>query len=109
VHGIGGLATGTQSRSSFAIRDAIAWLHQGHLGKIKIARGFCYKPRQSIGLATGPQALPENINYDLWTGPAPMRALERKNLHYDWHWDAITGNGDLGNQGVHQVDICRWP
>jgi len=99
---------GTQSRSSYAIRDAITWLHEGHLGEIKLARGFCYKPRKSIGKVSGPQEIPRNVDYDLWTGPAPMRALERKQLHYDWHWDSTTGNGDLGNQGVHQVDICRW-
>ena len=99
---------GTQGRSSYAIRDSITWLHEGHLGKIKLARGFCYKPRKSIGKVSGPQAIPENVDYNLWIGPAPMRALERKQLHYDWHWDATTGNGDLGNQGVHQVDLCRW-
>lgn len=100
--------TGTQSRSSHAIRNAIAWMHAGNLGKIQLARGFCYKPRKSIGKVTGPQAIPTQIDHDLWTGPAPLVPLMRKKLHYDWHWDSTTGNGDLGNQGVHQVDLCRW-
>ncbi len=100
--------TGTQSRSSQAIRAAIEWMHAGNLGPIKVARGFCYKPRKSIGKVAGPQNVPNHIDYDLWTGPAPLTPLMRRNLHYDWHWESATGNGDLGNQGVHQVDLCRW-
>ncbi len=101
--------TGTQSRSSRAgIAEAIKWVREGHLGKITVARGLCYKPRPSIGKTTGPQAVPENIDYDLWCGPAEKTPLRRKKLHYDWHWVWNTGNGDLGNQGIHQMDICRW-
>ncbi|HXG46131.1 MAG TPA: Gfo/Idh/MocA family oxidoreductase [Methylomirabilota bacterium] len=100
--------TGTQSRSSTGIAECFAWLKEGHLGKITLARGLCYKPRPSIGKTTGPQPLPPGLDYDLWCGPAPMKPLRRKNLHYDWHWVWDTGNGDLGNQGIHQMDICRW-
>ena len=100
--------TGTQTRSSRGIRECFAWLHEGNLGKITLARGFCYKPRPSIGKVSGPQPIPAGIDYDLWCGPAPMRPLMRKNLHYDWHWVWDTGNGDLGNQGIHQMDIARW-
>ena len=100
--------TGTQSRSSAGIKECYAWLKEGHLGKLTLARGLCYKPRPSIGKTTGPQPIPPEIDYDLWCGPAPMRPLRRKNLHYDWHWVWDTGNGDLGNQGIHQMDICRW-
>ncbi len=99
---------GTQSRSSLGIKEAIAWLHEGHLGKIRVARGLCYKPRQSIGKVAGPQQPPASVDYDLWCGPAAKVDLHRKNLHYDWHWDFNTGNGDLGNQGIHQMDIARW-
>ena len=99
---------GTQSRSCPAIRDGIAWMHAGHMGDMQLARGLCYKPRQSIGRVTRPQSPPNSVDYDLWTGPAPMKPLARRNLHYDWHWDTDTGNGDIGNQGIHQVDICRW-
>ncbi len=100
--------TGTQSRSSHAIKDAVAWVKEGNLGKIQISRGLCYKPRASIGKVDGPQPIPEGIDYNLWCGPAPMSPLTRKNLHYDWHWVFETGCGDLGNQGIHQMDIARW-
>lgn len=99
---------GTQCRSSKGLIDAVAWLQAGNLGKIKLVRGLCYKSRPSIGLAGGPQPIPSSIDYDLWCGPAPKGPLLRKKLHYDWHWVWETGNGDLGNQGVHQVDIARW-
>ncbi|HRT09505.1 MAG TPA: Gfo/Idh/MocA family oxidoreductase [Candidatus Paceibacterota bacterium] len=99
---------GTQSRSNEALRQAIIWLREGHLGKIRIARGLCYKRRESIGKAEGPQSIPPEIDYDLWCGPAEKLPLARKRLHYDWHWVWNTGNGDLGNQGVHQMDIARW-
>lgn len=100
--------TGTQCRSSTGLQEAMAWLHEGNLGKIIRARGLCYKRRPSIGKTTGPQTVPEGIDYDVWTGPAPMEPLRRKKLHYDWHWVWPTGNGDLGNQGIHQMDIARW-
>ena len=99
---------GTQCRSSHGIADGIAWVAAGHLGKITLARGLCYKPRPSIGKVAGPQAVPAHVDFDLWTGPAPRRELRRKNLHYDWHWDFDTGNGDVGNQGIHQMDLARW-
>ncbi len=100
--------TGTQSRSSSGITEGIAWVRGGHIGKIIRARGLCYKPRPSIGKVDGPQAIPAGIDYDLWCGPAPKGPLMRKRLHYDWHWVWPTGNGDLGNQGIHQMDLARW-
>jgi len=100
--------SGMQSRSTPAIREGIAWTHEGHIGDMTLARGLCYKPRRSIGRVLRAQPVPSSIDYDLWTGPAPMKPLLRRNLHYDWHWNFDTGNGDLGNQGVHQMDICRW-
>ena len=99
---------GTQSRSSYAMAEAIAWVRAGNIGKIKCARGLCYKRRPSIGKVDGPQPIPPSIDYDLWCGPAPKGPLMRKNLHYDWHWVWPTGNGDLGNQGIHQMDMARW-
>ncbi|MFN0067795.1 MAG: Gfo/Idh/MocA family protein [Limisphaerales bacterium] len=100
--------TGTQSRSSHAIKEAVEWVQAGNLGKITLARGLCYKPRRSIGKVTAPTPIPPGIDYDLWCGPAPMVPLMRQNLHYDWHWVWDTGNGDVGNQGIHQMDIARW-
>ncbi len=99
---------GTQSRSNAAWREAWAWLAEGHIGAIKVSRGLCYKRRASIGKVDGPQPIPAGVDYDLWCGPAQKLPLMRKNLHYDWHWVWNTGNGDLGNQGIHQMDIARW-
>lgn len=99
---------GTQSRSSKGMREAMAYLHAGKLGKIRLARGLCYKLRPSIGKVEGPQPIPKSINYDLWCGPAPVEPLMRKRLHYDWHWIWTYGNGDLGNQGIHEMDKARW-
>jgi predicted dehydrogenase len=101
--------TGTQSRSSReGIYAAVKWVQEGNLGKIKLARGLCYKRRASIGKTEGPQRISDTIDYDLWCGPAPMGDLRRGKLHYDWHWQWDYGNGDLGNQGIHQMDIARW-
>jgi predicted dehydrogenase len=100
--------TGTQSRSDTALQEVFAYLQAGNLGKMKVARGLCYKRRDSIGRVMGPQQIPENVDYDLWTGPAPLVPLMRRELHYDWHWVWMTGNGDIGNQGVHEMDMCRW-
>lgn len=100
--------TGSQCRSSVGLQEAIAWLQAGNHGKIIRARGLCYKRRASIGKAEAPLVIPSSIDYDLWCGPAPKEPIMRKRLHYDWHWVWPSGNGDLGNQGVHQVDIARW-
>ena len=100
--------TGTQSRSSQGIAECFAWLKEGNLGKMTLARGLCYKPRPSIGKVDGPQPVPSGVDYDLWCGPAPVKPIMRKQFHYDWHWIWDTGNGDLGNQGIHQMDIARW-
>jgi predicted dehydrogenase len=100
--------TGTQSRSSSGIAEAIAWVREGNIGKILRSRGICYKRRPSIGKVTEPQPIPDSIDYDLWCGPAPKEPLMRKRLHYDWHWVWPTGNGDLGNQGIHEMDVARW-
>ena len=100
---------GCQSRSSITgITEAVAWVKAGNLGKIKVARGLCYKRRDTIGKAEGQQPIPAEIDYDLWCGPALKLPLTRTRLHYDWHWVWNTGNGDLGNQGIHEMDVARW-
>ncbi len=99
---------GTQIRSGAGLQEAVAWVKAGNLGKVTAARGFCYKRRDSIGKTSGPQKVPETVNYDLWAGPAPLDPLRRARLHYDWHWVHVTGNGDVGNQGIHQMDVARW-
>jgi predicted dehydrogenase len=107
--------TGTQSRSAPGMREAMAYMHDGKLGKVKLAYATCYKPRGSIGdagLKSGDQQLPKTINYDLWCGPAPNTPSRRNGkfgpVHYDWHWIWAYGNGDLGNQGIHEMDKARW-
>ena len=99
---------GTQNRSDVGLRAATEYIQAGNLGKVLWAHGLWYKRRESIGKVNGPQKVPDYINYDLWTGPAPLRPLLRKRLHYDWHWFWETGNGDMGNLGVHQIDDCRF-
>jgi predicted dehydrogenase len=98
---------GTQSRSNGRLKNAVKWVQAGNLGNIRAVYGFCYKPRQSIG-KVGSGQIPAGLDYSLWLGPAPMKPLARQRLHYDWHWVYDTGNGDMGNQGIHQMDIARW-
>ena len=99
---------GTQSRSDVALHELVDYLRRGELGKILRARGLCYKRRASIGKVAGPQPIPAGVDYDLWCGPSELTPLRRGRLHYDWHWFWATGNGDIGNQGPHEMDMCRW-
>jgi predicted dehydrogenase len=99
---------GTQSRSSETLRKTIDYVQRGGLGAILAARGFCYKRRLSLGKVSGPQSIPETVDYNLWCGPAPKTPLMRRNLHYDWHWVWATGCGEMGNVAAHQIDVCRW-
>jgi len=99
---------GVQIRSGEGLREAMQWVHAGNLGKITAARGYCYKRRKSIGRTSGPQPVPATVNYDLWLGPAKKEPPHRARFHYDWHWFNAYGNGDVGNQGIHQMDVARW-
>ena len=98
---------GSQSRSSPALREAVQRLRAGEFGEVYMTRGLCYKWRDTIG-KTPVEPVPPGVDYDLWTGPAPMRPFTKNRFHYNWHWFWDTGNGDLGNQGIHEVDIARW-
>lgn len=100
---------GTQCRSNKALKDAMAFLHAGGIGELKFARGLCYKRRKSIG-PKGDYPIPPEVDFNLWSGPAPYTTprCTRPQFHYDWHWQRLYGNGDLGNQGPHQTDIARW-
>jgi predicted dehydrogenase len=98
---------GSQCRSSAAIREAMDKMNSGLLGNVYMARGLCYKWRKSIGHAPQ-EPVPPGVHYDLWTGPAPMKPFTKNRFHYNWHWIWDTGNGDLGNQGIHEVDLARW-
>lgn len=98
---------GFQNRSIKNIREAMNFLHNGGIGDVYMAKGMCYKPRDSFGISED-AVPPENLDYNLWLGPAAYRAYNEKRLHYNWHWHWDTGNGDTGNQGPHQFDIARW-
>jgi len=98
---------GTQIRSSTGSIEAIDYIHAGKIGKVYLSRGLCYKPRGSIGKKPdGP--VPPGVDYDIWLGPAPKRPFNPNRFHYNWHWNWDYGNGDLGNQGIHQMDVARW-
>ena len=97
---------GTNSRSSIA-REAIKHVHDGLIGDVYMARGLCFKWRETIGRKAA-EPVPPGVNYDLWLGPAPEHEFTQNRFHYNWHWFWDYGNGDLGNQGIHQVDVCRW-
>ena len=98
---------GFQNRSIANVREAMKFLHEGGIGDIYMAKGNCYKPRDSFGISEDGMP-PESLHYDMWLGPAQYRAYNEKRGHYNWHWHWNTGNGDTGNQGPHQFDIARW-
>src|SRR5579871_1335201 len=98
---------GTQSRASAGINEAFDHIKNGLLGDVYLSRGLCFKWRDTIGKKPK-EAVPAGVNYDLWLGPAPDRGFSMNRFHYNWHWFWDTGNGDLGNQGIHEVDTARW-
>jgi predicted dehydrogenase len=98
---------GMQSRSSPALQEAVQHMRSGLIGDVYMARGLCYKWRGTIGRRP-PEPIPAGVHYDLWLGPAPDRGFTRNRFHYNWHWFWDTGNGDIGNQGIHEMDIARW-
>jgi predicted dehydrogenase len=113
---------GAEQRNNPAAISAAEFLHSGQLGEVYLAKGICYKWRNTIGrYPDGP--LPEGtthpqgaftkeylskVNYDLWLGPAAKRPFNVNRFHYNWHWNYDYGNGDMGNQGIHELDVARW-
>ena len=98
---------GSQSRSMEHKMKAIQLLHEGVICKVYLEKGLCFKRRPSIGHKPD-SAVPAGVDWDKFLGPAPMRAFNELRLKYNWHWFWDTGNGDIGNQGVHEMDIARW-
>ncbi len=98
---------GTQSRSIPVYQEAVRLMREGLLGDIYLARSLCYKWRAGIGKAAV-EPVPPGVHYDLWVGPAPMKPFTRNRFHYNWHWQWDYGNGEIGNQGIHQIDAARW-
>ena len=98
---------GAEQRSNPCAQSMAEFLHSGGLGEVYMAKGICYKWRPSIGRYPD-EPVPPGVHYDLWLGPAPKRPFNRNRFHYNWHWHWDYGNGDIGNQGVHEMDIARW-
>jgi predicted dehydrogenase len=99
---------GTQTRSNAGVMDAIKKIREEQLlGDVYLSRGLCFKWRDTIG-HTPVSPAPAGVDYDLWTGPAPLLPFTKNHFHYNWHWFWNYGNGDLGNQGIHQLDVARW-
>jgi predicted dehydrogenase len=98
---------GTNSRSGVAVREAVQKMREGLIGEVYMARGLCFKWRDTIGRKPE-EAVPAGVDYNLWTGPAPLGAFTRNRFHYNWHWFWDYGNGDIGNQGIHEMDVARW-
>lgn len=123
---------GMQRRSSPGWAAVMEWVKEGHIGKVKLSRGVNYKSRISTGqvgaaiepkdgmikgtfhdlrnVKTDPAGAPQDVDvdYKLWAGPRGMQPVHRTQFHYDWHWQWAFGNGDIGNQGPHQLDVGRW-
>ncbi|MCI0541836.1 MAG: Gfo/Idh/MocA family oxidoreductase, partial [Verrucomicrobiales bacterium] len=98
---------GTQQRSSESRANEIAAVHSGRYGRLLVSKGYCCKQRWSIGRKeAGPP--PADLDFDLWLGPAPQQPYHGNLVHYNWHWFWDFGNGDIGNQGVHEIDVARW-
>jgi predicted dehydrogenase len=97
---------GTQNRSNGALAEAVGYMRDGKLGDVTLARSIVYGRRDSIG-GPGTCEIPASVDYNLWAGPAPLVPLSRPRFHYDWHWFWDTGNGELGNNNIHSLDICR--
>ncbi len=98
---------GAEQRSNPCAKGMAEYLQSGKMGEIYMAKGLCYKWRDTIG-KTPDEPVPDGVNYDLWLGPAPKRPFSKNRFHYNWHWNWEYGNGDMGNQGVHEMDIARW-
>lgn len=101
------LQVGSQHRSNPFKREGMQAIHGGLIGDVYLARGLCYKRRASIGHKPD-SPTPPGVNWDMFLGPAPMRPFNELRFKYNWHWFWDTGNGDIGNQGVHELGIARW-
>ncbi len=99
---------GTQNRSDTGLIKALQYIREGNIGKMKSIYGCCFRNRTSIGKVDKPITPPPTLDYDLWLGPCQDKPIYRPHLHYDWHWDFNTGDGDIGNQGPHELDLMTW-
>jgi predicted dehydrogenase len=98
---------GNQRRSGEKIIEAMTLMHEGRIGNVHYSRSWYAASRGPIGTGT-PMDVPPNIDYELWQGPAPRQPYTSNRLHYNWHWVWNYGNGELGNNGIHSIDLSRW-
>jgi predicted dehydrogenase len=98
---------GTQRRSSASLAQMVEFLRSGKIGKISFCRTWITSQRPNIGYAKD-EPIPKGVDYDLWLGPAPERAFNQNHFHYKWHWFWEYGTGELGNNGIHALDVARW-
>ena len=98
---------GAEQRSNPCSKSAVEFLRSGQLGEVYMAKGLCYKGRETIDHYED-EAVPAGVDYDLWLGPARKQPFNKNRFHYSWHWNWEYGNGDMGNQGVHEMDVARW-
>jgi predicted dehydrogenase len=101
------MQVGTQARSRASTRRAIDFIQSGAIGKVRMAKAWNVQLRDNIGREPD-STPPANVNYDLWIGPAEPLPFRENRFHYNWHWWWNFGTGDMGNDGVHQMDMARW-
>ncbi len=98
---------GTQRRSGEFLAEAAQYVRDGKFGKVPFARAWIAGGRKGIGKKADAPT-PKGVDYDLWTGPAPLRPFNPNRFHYEWHWNWDYGTGELGNNGIHGLDLARW-
>jgi predicted dehydrogenase len=98
---------GTQRRSTPHVKEAVEFVQSGQLGKVGMARAWIHQQRKPIGHGQ-PGPVPAGVDYAMWQGPAPDRPFVANHFHYNWHWFWNWGTGELGNNGIHGLDVARW-
>jgi predicted dehydrogenase len=99
---------GVQLRSSEAVREAVAKMREGQIGDVYMARATIYKWRPKLEDFPVSETPPSTLDYEMWVGPGKWRPYSRRHVHYNWHWTWDFGNGEIGNQGIHETDMLRW-